>query len=371
MSSSLGRVYLRGNTWWIRYSFRGRRIRESSHSENRVDAARLLRKRLSEIERGLLPGNKAEKLTFDDLAAIVRNDYIANKRKSIVHLELHLSHLRQHFEALRAVDITTDRITEFIAKMQVEGYAAGTINLHLATLQRAFSLMVNAKLLSHDQRPHFPYLAVHNARSGFFERPEFEAILAHLRDELRAPLEASYITGWRFRSELLTRRWLHVDLAAGWLRLDPGETKNREGRAFPLLPPLRALLEAQREHTSAVERELGQIIPWVFHRNGQRIRCIQKAWETARRKAGYPTRLIHDCRRTAVRNLERAGISRSAAMRMVGHKTEAIYRRYAIVSEADLREAGDKLATLLENEPKAPAKVSPIRKGHKRGTARG
>jgi integrase len=62
--------------------------------------------------------------------------------------------------------------------------------------------------------------------------------------------------------------------------------------------------------------------------------------------AGVPGRIPHDFRRTAVRNLERAGVPRSVAMKMVGHKTEAVYRRYAIVSESDLHEAARKLAAL-------------------------
>jgi integrase len=66
-----------------------------------------------------------------------------------------------------------------------------------------------------------------------------------------------------------------------------------------------------------------------------------------RRKAGRPGLLPHDLRRSAVRNLERAGISRSIAMKLTGHKTEAVYRRYAIVAENDLREAGAKLAAEL------------------------
>jgi integrase len=55
------------------------------------------------------------------------------------------------------------------------------------------------------------------------------------------------------------------------------------------------------------------------------------------------SRLPHDFRRTAVHNLEKAGVSRSAAMVMVGHETEAIYRRYAIVDAGALREAAAKL----------------------------
>jgi hypothetical protein len=84
----------------------------------------------------------------------------------------------------------------------------------------------------------------------------------------------------------------------------------------------------------------------MFHRSGKPIKSFRRAWVTACRKAGIPERLPHDFRRTAVRNLERAGVPRSTAMKMVGHKTESIYRRYAIVDEAMLKEGAVKLQTL-------------------------
>jgi integrase len=71
---------------------------------------------------------------------------------------------------------------------------------------------------------------------------------------------------------------------------------------------------------------------------------VRRSWKTACKDAGVPGRLLHDLRRSAVRNLERARVTRSVAMRMIGHKTESVYRRYAIVSESDLREAAAKLA---------------------------
>lgn len=131
--------------------------------------------------------------------------------------------------------------------------------------------------------------------------------------------------GWRIQSELLTCRWSHVDFVSGWIRLEPGETTNRRGRMFHLTPQLRSVLEAQKKHTEALERADARIIATVFHRRGKPIRNFYAAWRAACRVAGVPGRIPHDFRRTAVRNFERAGVARSAAMAMVGHQTEAIY----------------------------------------------
>jgi integrase len=142
----------------------------------------------------------------------------------------------------------------------------------------------------------------------------------------------------------LTLRWHQVDFQTGTVRLEPGTTKNREGRTFYLTPELRACLEGQKAATVALQRQTGRIVPWVFHRGGEPIRCLRGARAGACRRAGLPGGIPHDFRRTAVRNLERAGVPRSTAMAMVGHKTEAIYRRYAIVDGTMLKEGAAKLA---------------------------
>lgn len=283
-------------------------------------------------------------MDLESLANIVETEYVTNGRKSIKHLQLHLKHLRQRLGNPRAVEITTDRLRRLSADMLAEGYAAATINLHLATLQRAFTLATQARRLSHDAVPHFPYLRLRNARKGFFEREDLEAILAHVPEPHRAMFEVWYITGWRYE-EILSRQWQHVDFEHGWLRLDPDETKNGEGRNFPLTLKLAGILRDQRLRTEIAERGHGRVIPWVFWhgRRGQRWAKVQHLWERARRAAGLEHRLIHDFRRTAVRNLELAGVPRSAAMAMVGLKTEAIFRRYAIVDEASLRAAAARL----------------------------
>ena len=109
---------------------------------------------------------------------------------------------------------------------------------------------------------------------------------------------------------------------------------------------MKELLEALRERTDAFQQASGMIVPWVFHRNGRPIKDYRRAWQKACQKARVVGKIPHDFRRTAVRNLERAGVPRSVAMKLTGHKTESVYRRYAIVSESDLAEGVAKLAAL-------------------------
>jgi integrase len=151
----------------------------------------------------------------------------------------------------------------------------------------------------------------------------------------------AYITGWRI-SEILNLQWPRVDFQAGFVRLEPGTTKNDEARVFPFTEELRAILEAQRANTEALKKE-NMICPWVFHRNGKPIRYFRCSWKTACRKAGIPARIVHDFRRTAVRNLVRAGIPERVAMKMTGHKTRSVFERYNIVSEGDLFDAARRL----------------------------
>jgi integrase len=202
--------------------------------------------------------------------------------------------------------------------------------------------------------PHVPMLTLNNARQGFFERHEFEAVLTHLPAYLHAPLTFAFVTGWRLKSEVLPLTVDGVDLQAGVVRLDPGTTKNNEGRTFYVTAELRTVLTTQLASIEALT-DTGTICPYVFHRpDGTRIKDFRKTWANACEAAGYPGKLLHDFRRSAVRTLERSGVPRSTAMAMVGHKTESIYRRYAIVDEQMHREAAAKLDTWhIEQQAKA------------------
>ena len=140
-------------------------------------------------------------------------------------------------------------------------------------------------------------------------------------------------------------------LYAGFVALSGAEKeKNGEGRLFPMTTELRTLLEEQNRKRKAT----GQIVARVFFREakGRRgpkspkaITSFAKAWRNACRLAGCPGRIPHDFRRTAVRNLVRAGVPERVAMQMTGHKTPSVFARYNIVNEADLFDAARRYET--------------------------
>src|SRR5262249_30125624 len=119
----------------------------------------------------------------------------------------------------------------------------------------------------------------------------------------------------------------------------------------------------------------------VFHRIGRPIIDFRKVWTAACVKAGFarpkldsagqpvvdkkgrpvmvPTKLVHDFRRTAARNMIRAGVPERVAMAVTGHVTRSMFDRYNIVSEEDLRTAMQRQSEYVARLPKT-ATVTPL-----------
>jgi integrase len=137
--------------------------------------------------------------------------------------------LRDFFGGARkAHEISTDEITHYQAYWLEQTWHGNrlkpaTVNYECCMLRHGLALAERADKLA--KRLHFPMLRVRNARTGFFEREQLDAVLRHLPSYFPPVALAAYLTGWRTHSELLTRQWRHVDLINGWLRLEPGEGK--------------------------------------------------------------------------------------------------------------------------------------------------
>ncbi len=328
-------------TLWIKYYQNGRAVRESTGTTKETVARRMLRAREGDVERGIPIVPKMGRITFEDAADDLVNDYTINRKKTLAHAKRRIKlHLDPVFRGRRLIGITSADVRAFAAARQLAGASNAEINRELALLKRMYTLAIHAGKLH--TRPYIPMLAEDNVRRGFFERHQFVGVRDVLPAPLRPVVEFAYLTGWRVSSEILPLEWRQVDMKAGEVRLDVGRTKNRDGRVFPFTAELRALLEQQKAERDRL-REAGTIVPYVFHRDGERIKNFRGAWTAACLAAGVPGRILHDFRRTAVRNLERAGVPRSTAMALVGHKTEAIYRRYAIVDAGALKDAAERI----------------------------
>src|SRR5690242_20835917 len=136
----MGRIYRRGKNWWIQYYGQGQLFRESTRSHLKSAAISLLKLREGEITQGRIPALKAERTTFDELAALYLQDFRINGRKSFRRAKQLTDRLRESFGRFRACRITSEQIQAYIARRQSEGMANGTINRELAALKRMFHL---------------------------------------------------------------------------------------------------------------------------------------------------------------------------------------------------------------------------------------
>jgi integrase len=323
---------------------------------------------LGDVERGVTVNPAANKIRWEEAAADILNDYRINGKRSAEHVQRRLNlHLTPHFRGRRLANITSADWRAYVAQRQAHGIIVkpatetepavtrpvsnAELNREAAIVKRMFRLATQAGKLT-QMPPYIPMLAENNARQGFFEDEQFRSVLKHLPEHLRPVIEFAYITGWRVISEVLTLTWAPVRLderlypqqeVAGVVRLETGSTKNGRGREFPCTEELRDVLARQHEAMKALQRR-GIICPSVFQRNGNRIRDFRGAWETACRLAGCPGRIPHDFRRTAVRNLVRAGVPEKTAMQLTGHKTRSVFDRYDIISGRDLADAVARLS---------------------------
>ena len=211
-----------------------------------------------------------------------------------------------------------------------QGLARATINREIQLLSQALDLAVEKKLLA--RVPVVKKYTENNARQGFFEIDDFERVVVLLPTDLQDFVRFAYHSGWR-RGEIAQLEWRDVEEEV--IRLRPEISKTKDGRLLVLVGDIAEVIDRRR-----VLQVPG--VPWVFYRvrRGKfwRVGRFDKVWRKACQQAGVPGRLVHDFRRSAVRTMTRAGVPEKIAMSITGHKTRAIFDRYNITNEDDIRQ---------------------------------
>jgi integrase len=328
-----GRIFKRGTRWWISYNVNGRNYRQPAGTME-ADARRVLRAKRKEIAGDRFVAPAAERLTVRELLQALETDLLMRGAKSIVSFRAHRKAVEDELGDRRASRLTADEIREFQQRRLEAGRAAATVNRYVETLRAAFRLAAKEEKLS--RLPHFPMLREDNVRRGFFEREEFVRVAAALPDPVCDVARFAYLTGWR-KGEIVGMSWDQVDRAVGEVRLF--DSKNGRGRVLELDEDLRALIESRWVKRTYEGSEGPALSRFVFHESGHPVMDFRKSWASACRAANLPGKLFHDLRRTAVRDMVRAGTPPTIARAISGHRSEAVFDRYDIVSGKDMRQA--------------------------------
>ncbi len=287
--------------WFSLICVRGKQHEISTGTPDLKLAKRFHRQKLDELaadRQGLKQFTTPQhrQLQFGSLLDDLVSDYRVRRVKSLGSALSHIKPVRDQFGDWRALDINFRAIEAYITRRREEKKSNATINREVELLRRALRLAHDRQMLP--SVPKVRALTENNTRQGFFERIDLEAVVAALPDYLRDFTRFAYLTGWR-KGEIISLKWTDVDRDTGSIRLRPEAAKT--GRAC----------EA----------------------------------------AGVPDKLFHDLRRTAARNMVRAGVPERVAMAVTGHLTRSMFDRYNIVSEDDLRMAAQKTTMYVDTLP--------------------
>jgi len=362
------------------------------------EASALLASRIEALRRGERDPQRAHKILLSDLFNSVLLDYKTNGystlRDADIRLRCHLAPFfgvrtetdpatgrpkvnpetgaTWFFGGMKAIGVSNDDTQKYINKRREEGAKLATIANEVSLLRRAFNLAEKTGMVTRA-----PYIGLPKnfdvARTGFLEVVQYRKLRGHLPQRLRPLVSLAFHTGMR-RGELLGLKWSHIDFEHRFIRLDAAQTKTRSARQIPIPAEPFEMLGLQKqardlacpacEHVFFRARRPNErasspaLMPLGdFERDWQRA-CVAAGLGKMVGPEGrqrYRGLLLHDLRRSAIREILRSGTHQHVAMKIGGWKTDSMCRRYNIISEADLTAAAKRLTEHLDvATPAAP-----------------
>ena len=337
-----GLFKLKGCRFWYAqiYSADGQPKRISTRTEVKQEAQHVLRNLLVDKDRGLQFAGDAKKIHYEDLRAALIQNYIERGNKSLETMKdgsetiWGLKAVDTFFAGYSVTRITTDAAREFSQALLKAGNANGTVNRSLALLRRMLSIALEDGKIKF--RPKIRLLKAGPARKGFLLLEKFDELLGHLPLNLKPLITFLYYCGVRV-GEALQIEWAQVDLAGGLIRLESEQTKNSDARTVPLPNVLIRMLEQCKDRTGLVFDGTNLRKEWQRACTACGLGTLTEV--EGKRDPRYAGLIVHDLRRSAIRNLMKAGVNEKVAMEISGHKTRSVFDRYHIVDTEDVVEA--------------------------------
>jgi integrase len=343
-------IYRRGNVYWYSFIFNGRRVQKSAKVRSRKEAEGIERARWTQLARGEVGLEDRPRFTIGELLDKLKANYELREKDSPQNLSL-LKIAKEEFGNKMSDDLTADDYDAYVKRRLKKGAAQATVN-------RVGQILRCAYRLQNLPHPRFSISPELNARQGFFSPVEFNAVVDALPDDgLRDFVRFGYFTGMR-KSEVGSLRWEFV--RDGEIVLPGLYAKTGKPRTIPIEGDIADLLKRRESARALKSGEVVRLSQFIFHRgDGEPIREFRKSWATAVKKAGCPERVFHDLRRTACRDMIRAGTPQSVAMAISGHTTISTFLRYSITNDEDKRSA---LAATKEYRAALEKKISAIQR---------
>jgi integrase len=297
----------------------------------------------TDLMKGILKSNEALPVLFKDwgerylMLEEIRSLHSYKERVAAIRRQL-----IPFFGCKALNDIRTEDIEAFRCQRRLingDVPAANTVNNDHIILKHCLNVAVRRGLLSVNPATKVPMPDPRNERDRVLDADEWLRLYDAAAAHLKCILLVAYHLGTRL-GEIVNLTWDRVDIQRGFINLRSLDTKTKEPRAVPMTPQVRQLFISLSKVRSLAHKQ-------VFLYKGRPIRRITRSFNTAKRKAGVEDFRFHDLRHCAATNLRRAGVDTVTAMRMVGHKSEKMHKRYNSVSEIDLTVAANKLIRIF------------------------
>lgn len=341
----MGKVYKRGNAWYISYQYQGKQVRKAIGHSKRVAETVLMDVELKIVKKEYLGIHEEKAIRFDSFAERFLVWSKVHKSQSGYRRDRGIiqNNFVPCFENCHLANITREQVERFIVERNKK-VKAPTINREMACLKKLLRLAQDWGYLKQNPAQGVRPLEHQSPEPRYLDKEEIRRLLAECPSHLYPIVVTALNTGMR-RGELFHLQWQDVDFKRGLLTVRGGEhTKNYQSRAIPMNE---SLYEVLRKHP----RFVGS--PYVFcNKKGERYDNVQTSFENALKRAELGHVRFHDLRHTFASHLVMAGVDLTTVQKLMGHKDIKMTLRYAHLAPEHLKAAVESLNYSSISAPK-------------------